>query len=642
MKKNLKRMLAFVSAVIMVLTMLPVGVLAEKEEVETPAEQLLEKPAAEVAEQQPVQPQEESTPAPATEAPKSEAPASEEPSESPEVPETTYAITYEDGVNGEVFAAQTYYAKAGEATPAFQGTPVRENWKFIGWEPAVAETVTGEATYVAQWEKDTKNKPASVKLSDKELKSMKFRVYFGGTEIANGFQMDSCSPSKVTAKDVPYELGPVEGNDVDGYTATMTFHFKSGDKLELAAREVYNTDRHFTALRYWKDWNGNWVYDFTEAYPADQTVTLYWVRTFNKIANKWTGSWKLKSTFDNSYVGLHAVSNYVKLLMMLPRTVTYTDGVEGAAFADQVHTVRNNTATPAFEGKPEREGYAFLGWQPAVADTVTANVTYVAQWAKLYTVTYTDGMDGKVFADQMFTVKEGEQTPAFDAPATWQGAEAWELYEFNGWTPEVAEKVTENQTYTAQYTPGWNTCLVSYYMQELDGSYTLMKELSFNALYGAEVEADVEPIPEHFHLNAEKSVLKGTIMREGDGIPGGAALSVYYDRDVYTVTYEDGVKGKAFKAQGYEVMYGEKTPAFEGTPKREGFRFHGWKPEVAETVSGDVVYTATWYVPGTSDVPSTGDVNRVTRIASLLGMALMAAAGCAAAVGSKRASRKED
>lgn len=56
MKKNLKRMLAFVSAVIMVLTMLPVGVLAETEEVGTPAEQLLEKPAAEVAEQQPVQP----------------------------------------------------------------------------------------------------------------------------------------------------------------------------------------------------------------------------------------------------------------------------------------------------------------------------------------------------------------------------------------------------------------------------------------------------------------------------------------------------------------------------------------------------------------------------------------------------------
>ena len=551
-------------------------------------------------------------------------------------------ITYEDGVNGEVFATQSYFAKVGEATPKFQGTPTRTNWKFIGWEPAVAETVTGDATYVAQWEKDTKNKPS--KLTKTTVDKMQIRAYASGTEVLSTLkEMWSCSPS-IHAKGVSYTIGAVEGNDVDGYTTTVTFHFVSGDKFEAAARNVFNTTKSWGAK--YPEWNGDWTYDFTEERPADQVLNLTWVPS---TTNPKKGSWKIPRTepdrFGNMFESnlTSVVANYIKVNLALYRTVTYTDGVEGEEiFADQVYTVRNNTATPAFEGKPEREGYAFLGWQPAVADTVTANVTYVAQWAKLYTVTYTDGMDGKVFADQVFTVKEGEQTPAFDAPATWQGAEAWELYEFNGWTPELAEKVTENQTYTAQYTPGWNTCLVSYYMQELDGSYTLMKELSFNALYGAEVEADVEPIPEHFHLNAEKSVLKGTIMREGDGIPGGAALSVYYDRDVYTVTYEDGVKGKAFKAQGYEVMYGEKTPAFEGTPKREGFRFHGWKPQVAETVSGDVVYTATWYVPGTSDVPSTGDVNRVTRIASLLGMALMAAAGCAAAVGSKRASRKED
>lgn len=552
-------------------------------------------------------------------------------------------ITYEDGVNGEVFATQSYFAKVGEATPKFQGTPTRTNWKFIGWEPAVAETVTGDATYVAQWEKDTKNKPS--KLTKTTVDKMQIRAYASGTEVLSTLkEMWSCSPS-IHAKGVSYTIGAVEGNDVDGYTTTVTFHFVSGDKFEAAARNVFNTTKSW-GVRY-PEWNGDWTYDFTEERPADQVLNLTWVPS--STTNPKKGSWKIPRTepdrFGNMFESnlTSVVANYIKVNLALYRTVTYTDGVEGEEiFADQVYTVRNNTATPAFEGKPEREGYAFLGWQPAVADTVTANVTYVAQWAKLYTVTYTDGMDGKVFADQVFTLKEGDQTPAFDAPATWQGAEAWELYEFNGWTPEVAEKVTENQTYTAQYTPGWNTCLVSYYMQELDGSYTLMKELSFNALYGAEVEADVEPIPEHFHLNAEKSVLKGTIMREGDGIPGGAALSVYYDRDVYTVTYEDGVKGKVFKAQGYEVMYGEKTPAFEGTPKREGFRFHGWKPQVAETVSGDVVYTATWYVPGTSDVPSTGDVNRVTRIASLLGMALMAAAGCAAAVGSKRASRKEN
>ena len=46
-----------------------------------------------------------------------------------------------------------------------------------------------------------------------------------------------------------------------------------------------------------------------------------------------------------------------KLLLMLPRTVTYTDGVEGAAFADQVYTVRNGSDTPAYEGSLRRKGY---------------------------------------------------------------------------------------------------------------------------------------------------------------------------------------------------------------------------------------------------------------------------------------------
>ena len=62
-------------------------------------------------------------------------------------------------------------------------------------------------------------------------------------------------------------------------------------------------------------------------------------------------------------------------------TVTYTDGANGAAFDNQVHSnLSFGTATPAFSGTLEREGYTFAGWNPAVAGTVTADVTYVAQW----------------------------------------------------------------------------------------------------------------------------------------------------------------------------------------------------------------------------------------------------------------------
>lgn len=62
-------------------------------------------------------------------------------------------------------------------------------------------------------------------------------------------------------------------------------------------------------------------------------------------------------------------------------TVTYTDGVGGAVFDNEVHSnLPSGTATPAFSGTPAREGYTFAGWNPAVAETVTADVTYAAKW----------------------------------------------------------------------------------------------------------------------------------------------------------------------------------------------------------------------------------------------------------------------
>ena len=55
----------------------------------------------------------------------------------------------------EVFADQvTSGLLSGAATPAFEGTPDRENYVFVGWAPEVAETVTETVTYVAQWKDD--------------------------------------------------------------------------------------------------------------------------------------------------------------------------------------------------------------------------------------------------------------------------------------------------------------------------------------------------------------------------------------------------------------------------------------------------------------------------------------------------------
>ena len=71
-------------------------------------------------------------------------------------PSEKYTVTYTDGVdNEEIFKDQTYTVESGKATPAFNGTPTRKGYTFAGWKPAVAATVTGNATYEATWKSDS-------------------------------------------------------------------------------------------------------------------------------------------------------------------------------------------------------------------------------------------------------------------------------------------------------------------------------------------------------------------------------------------------------------------------------------------------------------------------------------------------------
>lgn len=65
-----------------------------------------------------------------------------------------------------------------------------------------------------------------------------------------------------------------------------------------------------------------------------------------------------------------------------------------------------------------------------------------------YTVTYTDGVDGKFFEDVVLSdLKSGVATPAFGKDPYHPG------YTFAGWEPEVAETVTKTVTYVAKWTP---------------------------------------------------------------------------------------------------------------------------------------------------------------------------------------------
>ena len=339
-------------------------------------------------------------------------------------PAHTFTVTYTDGVDSvEVFADQiTENLELGAATPPFNGTPTREGYTFDGWEPEVASTVTGNATYVAQW---TKNAPA--KPTENDLAGIKVFV--------------QCINSRATHGDKRKEYGLI-GTDGYYYVGNPTF---------LESDGKYHCTVNVNGERYVAKYSTDTGVQHT--YMSVDTVYKYAYLTAT-----WTdGGYVWSVDKDGSTVTFEAWCETVPPAQTF--TVTYKDGVAGKAFQDQSYTVPSGSATPAFNGTPYLAGYVFTDWTPTVATTVTANATYIATWKldtnnngkpddeeERYTVTYTDGAGGKAFADQVYTgLLSGTSTPKFDGTPVRSG------YVFIGWSPVWSATVTGNVTYTATW-----------------------------------------------------------------------------------------------------------------------------------------------------------------------------------------------
>ena len=415
----------------------------------------------------------------------------------------TYTVTYTDGVNGEAFADQAYTAKYEDATPAFEGTPTRKGFVFDGWIPEVAETVTDNATYTAQW------KPVQP-----DKKAIEGAIGRGVAVVCDNQNVNHWGKDyKPTQGE--YTVSDVTGTASEGYTCTITV--KAAKIIEKYSSDMGKTHALIVGEQAEKavelKWNGEkWVAktelpitfhvecppekptydelkglginakvdcttttahngksytliedtynvsdperkgtvytciltvnakDYVAKYNAEENVGPHTLddRDSKTIELTWNGEkWTAAET---------SVTFNVKCELL---TVTYTDGVKGEeVFADVVYKdIPYGTGTPAFGTKdPTRKGYKFVGWEPEVAETVTKDVTYTAKWEKLYTVTYTDGVKGKAFKDQVYSdLEAGTDTPKFDGKPTRKG------YTFTGWSPKVTDTVTKDVTYVAQW-----------------------------------------------------------------------------------------------------------------------------------------------------------------------------------------------
>ena len=211
------------------------------------------------------------------------------------------------------------------------------------------------------------NKPSKPTVDDVK----RFRNYVNSTSSSKGAVYMWCDTydhqawfDYITEVDDAYTLGDVVAND-GSVLSKYTYPWVCVMTLDA--------NKYLDAYNYEFDdeWGTHYLKD---GQAATETATWYWNADLSK--------WQFRSSEAPIYID---ITHTAPTPEVTEYTVTYKDGVDGAAFADQTYTVKENDPTPAFEGEPTREGYVFLGWEPEVAETVTGDATYTAKWEEALT-----------------------------------------------------------------------------------------------------------------------------------------------------------------------------------------------------------------------------------------------------------------
>ena len=324
-----------------------------------------------------------------------------------------------------------------------------------------------------------------------------------------------------------------------------------------------------------------YVAEFNTAFP-----NLKHVRNDEKIVPVtliWAdGSWQLKTQGS-----VHVTEEY---------TVTF-NAYGGFPTPDEQHVKSGEKAV--LPADPTLKGYTFAFWylgedeENATAydfnTPVTENITLTAKWnINKYTVTFNSYGGTPVPPAQ--EVEYGLTATKPDAPtlkgytfAFWylgddeQNATA---YDFN--TP-----VTENITLTAKWNINKYTVTFNSYggtpvppAQEVEYGLTATEPATAPTKTGYTFDG--------WYLGDEKYDFS-------DAVEQNITLYANWEKNIYTVTYTDGVDGEeVFADQTYRVPFEDTTPAFKGNPTRDGYVFDGWKPAFSDTVTGNVTYVAQW------------------------------------------------
>lgn len=290
--------------------------------------------------------------------------------QSPEAPVTAYSVTYTDGVeNAEIFADQVSIVLPGTATPAFNGTPSREGYKFKGWDPAVTDTVTENVIYTAQWEKVT---PAELNLTGYIVKQI--------DDKGDAFENDTTFTVNVA---------PMSGGAGINGTATLkkeNANFNFTDKLEISGETTFCVSEDNSNIAGVEYDDTTYLLKVTTGLDtAANAVTITSVFYSDDNGTTWheidasTGDKLVITNKYNKPASYNVVYNWGTSYpsdQMLPTDVRSYASVEAARAA--VDTTFNNESTSNAKNGDQEGTWTFSGWDNGTLNGTT--ITFTGSW----------------------------------------------------------------------------------------------------------------------------------------------------------------------------------------------------------------------------------------------------------------------
>ena len=376
----------------------------------------------------------------------------------------------------------------------------------------------------------------------------------------------------ITATSANETMGTVTGggNYRNGTKATLTatpnegYHFVkwSNDVTENPYTFAVDKDLALTATFDAKEYNLIYMVDGVEykKVPVKFGSTITPEAFPTKVGYTFSGWGEIPATMPTSDVtvnGTFAINKY-----------TFTFDTDGGSEVAGITQDYNSAITAPTA--PTKTGYTFVGWVPAIPETVPAeNMSFKAQWTiNQYTLTFDadNGTEATVITQDFGT--------KFDSPA----APTKTGYTFAGWDSEVPETIpAENKSFKALWTINQYT-----FSFDADGGSDVA---AITQNYGTKIESPAAPTKPGYTFAGWVPAIPETVPAENMN------FKAQWTINQYTLTFDaDNGTEATVITQDFGTKF--DSPA---DPTREGYTFAGWDMDIPETIPAENMrFTAKW------------------------------------------------